>query len=326
MPDVDVVIGVDGGGTKTHVCVATTGGEVLGFATGGCANWETTGLEAIAGELATAVGEALAAAGVAPTDVAASAFCLAGMDWPSDAGRLDPVLTGLGLGGVVTLTNDSFAALRAGTPDPFGCVSVAGTGGVCAGRNRRGETARTMAIAVGEASGAWGLVRGALDAVAAAHHASGPPTALTQRLLASAGVDSPESFFEGLSRGELRIDAGLATEVFAAADDGDAVAIGVAENCGAQHGRDLAGLVRRLEMTADAFDVVLAGGVHTAANPVFGAAFEREVHSVAPASRLRTLTSPPVVGAVLMAVEAAGADTAGVHEVLVRSVGPEATG
>ncbi len=126
-----------------------------------------------------------------------------------------------------------------------------------------------MAIAIGEASGAWGLVRGALDAVAAAHHTSGPPTALTERLVPGAGGSDVDAYFEGLSRGEVHVDAGFATEVFAAANDGDEVARTIAGACGAQHGRDLAGVVRRLGMADDTFDVVLAGGVHTAANPVF---------------------------------------------------------
>jgi len=320
MTERSIVVGVDGGGTKTHVCVATTAGEVLGFTTGGCANWETAGLDGVADELATALDAALTSAGVAPHDLTASAFCLAGMDWPSDAGRLKPVLANLGLGGTVTLTNDSFAALRAGTPDPFGCVSVAGTGGVCAGKNRRGESARTMAIAIGEASGAWGLVRGALDAVAAAHHTSGPPTALTERLVASADSSDIEAYFEGLSRGEVRVDAGFATEVFAAADDGDEVACTVAAVCGAQHGRDLAGVVRRLGMADDTFDVVLAGGVHTAANPVFSEAFAQEVHTLAPAARLRTLAAPPVAGAVLLAIEAADVDASGLHDTVTHAV------
>ena len=320
MTEPSIVVGVDGGGTKTHVCVATTAGEVLGFTTGGCANWETAGLDGVAGELAAALDAALTAAGVAPHDLTASAFCLAGMDWPSDAGRIEPVLADLGLGGTVTLTNDSFAALRAGTPDPFGCVSVAGTGGVCAGKNRRGETARTMAIAIGEASGAWGLVRGALDAVAAAHHTSGPPTALTERLVASVGGSDVDAYFEGLSRGEVRVDAGFATEVFAAADDGDEVARDIAGACGAQHGRDLAGVVRRLGMADDTFDVVLAGGVHTAANPVFSAAFAQEVHAVAAGAHLRTLVAPPVAGAVLLAIESAGVDAHGLHDTVTHAV------
>jgi N-acetylglucosamine kinase-like BadF-type ATPase len=80
------VLGVDGGGSKTHALVADERGEVLGFASSGRSNWEDIGLEAAGTTLAEAVGGALAAAGVAPADLAASAFGLAGLGQrPADA-------------------------------------------------------------------------------------------------------------------------------------------------------------------------------------------------------------------------------------------------
>jgi hypothetical protein len=49
------VLGVDGGGSKTHALVADERGEVLGFASSGRSNWEDTGLEAAGAALAEAV-------------------------------------------------------------------------------------------------------------------------------------------------------------------------------------------------------------------------------------------------------------------------------
>ena len=108
-----VVLGVDGGGSKTHALVAGEHGEVLGFATAGRSNWEDIGLESAGASLAEAVGGALAAAGVAPADLAASAFGLAGLDWDSDRPMLGALVDPLGLGGPRRLDNDSFIALRA---------------------------------------------------------------------------------------------------------------------------------------------------------------------------------------------------------------------
>ena len=42
--------------------------------------------------------------------------------------------------------NDSFIALRAGARAPWGVVVIAGTGTVAAGRNRAGETFRTLGL------------------------------------------------------------------------------------------------------------------------------------------------------------------------------------
>ena len=39
-----IVVGVDGGGTKTDVCVVTETGAVRAFVSGGGSNWESVGL------------------------------------------------------------------------------------------------------------------------------------------------------------------------------------------------------------------------------------------------------------------------------------------
>ena len=108
------VLGVDGGGSKTHALVADERGEVLGFSSSGRSNWEDTGLEAAGAALAEAIGGALAAAQVPPGALAASAFGLAGLDWDPDRPMLGALLDPLGLAGPRRLENDSFIALRAG--------------------------------------------------------------------------------------------------------------------------------------------------------------------------------------------------------------------
>ena len=166
VPD-EIVIGVDGGGTKTDAVVVDLHGRVLGAATAGASNWESVGRRAMAAALGEAVRGALAAAGAEAGGVAASAFALAGFDWPSDGARIDPALGALELTGPRMLVNDAFAALRAGIRHRHGCVSIAGTGGSNVGRNRAGATFRTFAGSIGEPAGATSVVSGALEAIAA---------------------------------------------------------------------------------------------------------------------------------------------------------------
>src|SRR5947209_15664878 len=94
-----VVVGVDGGGTKTHAVVTRSDGTLLGATRGGPSNWEMVGLDGARNTIVGAVRDALDAAGVEPARVAAGAFALAGCDWPSDHDRLAPVLAACGLGG-----------------------------------------------------------------------------------------------------------------------------------------------------------------------------------------------------------------------------------
>ena len=127
---------------------------MLGSGRAGGSNWESVGLDAPWARSRSAIDGALRDAGVARDGIAASAFALADVDWPGDPARVDDALESLRLGGRRLVTNDSFAALRAGISGHAGCVSSAGTGAVAAGRNEAGETARTMALGFGELGGA----------------------------------------------------------------------------------------------------------------------------------------------------------------------------
>lgn len=308
-----VVLGVDGGGTKTDVIVVTGHGQVVGFASGGGANWEGVGLDAVEDVLHRLVTAAVDRAGLERSDLHAAAYCLAGVDWPSDLDRLEPRVEALDVNGPRLVENDSFAALRAGAPSGFGCVSIAGTGGVTAGRDRHGHRVRTMGIGIGEGAGAGGLVMEALAAMAAEHHCSGPPTAITERILTAAGSDTVPELFEGLSRGTLHVGGDLAVEVLDASREGDPVARQIARRCGAQHGRDAAGVAERLGLQ-ETFDLVLAGGVHVAGEAEFRSGFTDEVGRRCPMATLRVLAAPPAAGAALLALELLGIDTARLHD------------
>jgi N-acetylglucosamine kinase-like BadF-type ATPase len=63
--------------------------------------------------------EALTAAGRRRSDVVASVFGLAGVDWDSDVGLVEQALDALALPGERLVVNDSRIALRAGCSQPW---------------------------------------------------------------------------------------------------------------------------------------------------------------------------------------------------------------
>jgi N-acetylglucosamine kinase-like BadF-type ATPase len=299
----ELVLGVDAGATKTHALVADGDGRVLGFGAGGAANWETAGIEGTAEALQGAVRGALESAGVGEGDLSAAGYGLAGLDWPSDEALLAGVLDELGIMSPRVIVNDAFVALRAGCTRPFGVVSSAGTGGVTAGRNRDGRTFRTMGIGFGEGNGSSDLITAALHAVAREHHRSGPATLLTPAVLESAGVASVPELFEGLTRGRLQRPEGLSRTVLELADSGDAAAAGIADAFGAGLAESAGGVARRLDMAADAFELVRSGSIQLAGCRVLDDAFRHTAANLLPAATIVSLTAPPAVGAVLMALD-----------------------
>ncbi len=297
-----MLLGVDGGGTKTDVIVADLDGHPVATARVGCTNHESVGLVSAMTELHRGVQQALTDAGVSPRDVVAAAFGLAGVDWPSDERAIDTALDGFGLGGVRTVVNDSIVSLRAGSSSGWGIVSSVGTGAVTAGVNSVGMRYRTMSVGWGEPCGSSSLVADALHAVAAQHHRTGPPTVLTDRFLEALGLVDVLSLFEGISRRTLRADGRLAPLLQQAADHGDRVAIDVLDRSGGQHAAMVVGAADHLSIRDHHFELVTAGGVHHAGGR-FVEAFVAHIGAHCPLAAIVPLVEPPVTGAVLLALD-----------------------
>jgi N-acetylglucosamine kinase-like BadF-type ATPase len=254
-------------------------------------------------EIALAVDGALEQAGIGRRDVAAAAFALAGVDWPSDHVHYDGALDALQLSGRRLLTNDAFAALRAGISGVAGCVSSAGTGSVAAGRNGAGETARTMALGFGELGGAGDIVERAIWACARMREASGPDTALASALCGALGARDLDDLFESITRHGLTPTAELAPLVLDVAAGGDDVARALL----AEQGRSLAdavlGVARRLCMLDGPFELVVAGSVHQAGSASLDDAFAECVAAIAPGARIVPLRESAVMGAARLALD-----------------------
>ena len=313
-----IVVGVDAGGTKTEAMACGRDGRLLGFARAGRGNWETIGLEAAGQAYSEAVEGCLRFAGVQRQDVSASAFALAGLDWASDRVRLETVIAGLGLDGPQTVVNDAFGALRAGSRRANAIISIAGTGTVTAGRNAAGEVLRTLGVACGERGGGANLVQAALDAVADQLHRGEPPGAMARLLCREKQVGSAEELFEYVSRkvSNRKHLATLAPVVGAAASAGDATAVGVLRSTGRRLARTTTIVARRLGIADTGFDVVCAGSVHRAGGEL-ARTFDKSVLRRCPGASVRRLRAPPVVGAVLLALDTLGSVSDDVTERLM---------
>lgn len=302
-------LGIDAGGTKTHAAIADDRGRVRGTGVAGPGNWEGVGLEGALAAYRQALNAALDEASLSVAQLSAAGYGLAGYDWPSDDDRLRPILARLGVPGPAALVNDTAVALRAGSEDGVGVVIISGTGTTVAGRNPAGERWRTFGEGedLGDTGGASGIARLALRAVARAYTGAGPATILSDVLLEHYGAESVIAMLESLVRGQARRPgAELAPRVFAAAESGDQAAAEIIRHVGHEQGLNAAAIIRRLAMETLSFTVVLAGGVFRARSEELVAAIMEPVRAVAPHAHLRPLHAPPVVGGVLLAMEAAG--------------------
>jgi len=306
-----VLLGVDAGGSKTDVLVVDHTGRVLDRRRAGPANHEGVGHDGVRAVLTTVVGAALAATDTAAPDVAASAWGLAGLDWSGDVAPASQLVADLGFVEPCLVVNDAWVALCAGAPSGLGIVLNSGTGVVAAGRDALGRRQRTPGVGAG--FGDWGsgpdIVTAALHSVVRAYSGLGPPTALTQRCLQRSGMDSVEAFAERVWR--ARISDLLPTDVWEVAAAGDAEALAIADRVAASLAAAATAVARRLGVDSTQgppFDLVLSGRVLVERHPVLHDRLIAALHTKLPHARPVLLRVAPVVGAVLMAAEAAGLD------------------
>jgi N-acetylglucosamine kinase-like BadF-type ATPase len=308
------ILAVDGGNSKADVALVASDGTLLAAVHGPSISHQAVGLEQGMTNLRALVADAAAAAGIAfrrggdGTRVAElGSYCLAGADFPAEERMLRRTIAALGLTEETHIRNDTFAALRAGTDRPWGVALICGRGINGAGVAPDGRTARFDGL--GQISGDWGGGRGigtaALGAAVRARDGRGPRTLFERLVPEHFGLKTPLAVTRALY--EERIDETRLTElspvVFRAAAQGDTVARGILTRLSTELVAMAGALIRRLGMTRLDPEVVLAGGVFHAEDPVFYAEIEAGIRAVAPRARIVRLTAPPVLGAALLGLD-----------------------
>jgi N-acetylglucosamine kinase-like BadF-type ATPase len=314
-------LGIDVGASKTHALIADATGRCVGFGAAGPGNYQDVGYGGLARAMQTAFATAAERAGVGAADIAGAGFGVAGHDWPADRPPHLEAIATLGLACPLELVNDAVLGLLAGTSAGWGVNVTAGSSNNCRGRDRAGREGRIVGNGApfGEQGGAAEIVARGLQAVNHAWIRRGPPTALTDAYLAATGATDAMDLMEGLSFGRYRLDGGLAVAVFRAAAEGDAVAADIIRWAGEELGWLAVAVIRQLELQDEAVEVVQSGSVFDG-GPLLTEAMAAVVLRHAPRARLIRLRTRPVVGAVLLAMLAAGQDAYAARDALVRTV------
>ncbi len=304
------VLGVDGGGSKTFALVADERGRLLGFGRGVPSNHQSAGLEAAMASIARAGREAINRAGVDAREVAVVSCGLSGADLPEDFALLQPALERLELGARVDLRNDTQVALRAGTHASLGVVLICWSGVNAAGRAPDGREVTFPAL--GWISGDWGgggsLAGEMVRLVMRANDGRGPPTLLTPLLLGALGQPTAFDLMRALYHKQI-VHAQLVRCVpllFRAALEGDQPAQELIIRLGEEMGGWAAAVIRRLDLAALPVEVVLGGSVFKGEGPLLLDTLTQTIHRTAPHAVLVRPAFEPVVGAVLLGLEATG--------------------
>jgi N-acetylglucosamine kinase-like BadF-type ATPase len=301
-------LGVDLGSTKTHTLIVDESGRALGFGESGSGNHEDVGYEGMLETLQQGLERALRHAGLRHTDIAGAGFGVSGYDWPSETAATAAVIDKLGLGAPYIFVNDTVPGLVAGSEQGWGVVVVSGTGSNCRGWDREHKREGRVSghgVMMGEGAGASELVHRTMQVIGYAWSRRGPMTALADAFIQHAGAKDLEDLIRGYTVFEYPIGADSAPIVFQVAAEGDAVARDLIHWAGVENGEMANAVIRQLGFEHLEFDVVMAGSMFEG-GPMMIEPMRETISKFAPAARLVRLNVPPVLGAVILGMEAAG--------------------
>lgn len=296
-----LLLGVDGGNTKTHALVTDAAGSALGTGAAGAADIHASTPEDALAEIVAACRAALEAASAGTSDLAAAGFSLAGADYPEDYELLRTELRArLELPTDPLVVNDAVGALRSGTERSIGVAAVLGTHCAVAGRNGSGDLFNFGFWP--DSTGAHMLGSEGLAAVWRHRLGLGPATSLLGRALERWGcVDADELLYEltrlgGRPPSERDTFAG---DVLDEAEAGDPAARAIAETAGQRLGDYARVCAERTAQAGAPFPLVLAGGVLRHPSPLL----RRSVLERVPEGVPIYPDVEPVVGALLLAAD-----------------------
>ena len=306
------VLAVDGGGSKTDLALIHANGTLLSLVRGPKSSPHLVGLhgslEVLEELLRAARSEAALDCDGQVADVAE--LLMAGVDFPSEEEELRDAVERRGWAASTSVTNDTFAILRAGTETGWGVAVVCGTGMNCVGVGPDGRHARFPAL--GATTGDWGggydLGLAALFAAARSEDGRGPKTTLEHTVPAHFGLDSPAQLAEAIHRGEiplLRLNE-LPRLVLAEAER-DAEAAAIVDRLAAEVVAFARVALERLDLTTEPVEVLLGGGLLQSGDGRLLGAIETGLRDVGPRITAGRHSSPPIVGAALRGLDQLGA-------------------
>lgn len=295
----DVLVGIDIGGTKTHLRFYEPNGvpQDLLLPT---PEWRLRDWDQDARYLVTAAEKFVASYGNHKYQIAAIGVGANGCDNSDECLQFQTSFSKLTYTPVLVVNDAELLPAAVGLQNEIGLV--AGTGSIGVYRNSNDEmlVAGGWGWVIGDEGSAAGLIREAAKAVSLHLDYGGSYSEpLVQLFLQRLGIESAARIGSTItSLGSAATLGQYASLVFEAADAGSQLAYRVIEDGAAQ----LADLVARLKHNGAQATQVVAGGSVIASQPLLANAFFRHIHDRFGETMTATLYSgPPVEGAVRLA-------------------------
>jgi N-acetylglucosamine kinase-like BadF-type ATPase len=303
---VSYVIAVDGGGSKTDAVALALDGTLLGRASAGTSSPHFIGVGP-----SVAVVDSLVRELAGDEQPAHVGIYLSGLDLEREVEDYRAALADYAWAASLTVENDLFALLRAGTSAPDAAAVICGTG-LNALAIRADGLARFLAL--GPISGDWGGGGGigelALWFAARESDGRGERTSLTTAIPAEFGLATVGELTEALHSGSIGMPelARLSPIVLEHSRAGDPIAQHIVDRQSEEIAVMASAALKRLGLGGADVPVVLGGGVVQSGDARLLTGVDAALARLVPRAHAVVVHAPPILGAGLLALESAGAE------------------
>ncbi|MCX8170934.1 MAG: hypothetical protein N3E47_03030 [Candidatus Bathyarchaeota archaeon] len=306
-----LVLGVDGGATKTVCVIADENFRVVGVGKAGPCNYNVVGVENARRNVERAIETAYS--GISDERLRGKiadvgCFGIGGLTTQSDHELISSKIVPSESARNRVIVNDVVVAFYAVTGGEPGIVVVAGTGSIAYGMNKMGESMISggWGWLIGDEGSAFYIARRALASASKAYDGRGRKTILVDMFREEFGVSDfkhivPKIYHEVTSTNI----ASLSKIVFSAAMKGDKVAMGILRNAGEELGKAAVAVARKLFAKDEHILIGVSGGVFRADLTVWRH-FKKYVSERLPNAKFASPVGYPVIGALIMGYKILG--------------------
>lgn len=305
----EIVLAIDGGGSRTRCLAVDREGKVVGSGESGPSNHLLVQRDVVVHSLTEAISKALAVNNLLPKQVVCVSAGMAGVDYDkTGAGEMEEAFRQIGfprslIAGDMVIAH---AGALAGRP---GVLALAGTGSCILGIGPNGDRVKVggWGPVYGDEGSAYRIGQTALRFAARAHDGRGPQTSLISALLRALKINDFQETLERvyIEKMEPREVAALSRVAYEAAEAGDEVACEIFIQAGEELAEAVTAAAKRLNLQESELFVSYQGSVFEACD-IVRTRFTRALKQTLPSVTITPPQFEPVVGALLIACESLG--------------------
>lgn len=308
----EYVIGIDIGGTKSHLALFDTEGNFIELGHWGPLNHEVLpdSFEQFEKELEQFVTQVISKHGITIDKIAYSALGVAGVDTKQQHEIVSQILKKLGFK-KFTLANDAYLGIPAGSKNGTGICAINGTGCTIAGINKKGDMLQIGGVGILSADMGGGGYMGEriVSAVYCELFRRGEPTILTSYIFEKLGITSKYDYVETIQEkiNDETFDIYKCSPLlFEAVNQNDRVAAGILREIADSYANGISCMIEELRFPSDEdLHIVLAGSVFVKGeNPLLVDSLKTKVSKDNPGKQIKynLLNVPNVAGAAIWAL------------------------